>query len=347
MRQQSGKREERTQRVQGLPSLEGRIFCLALMLLPCAMLVAGCKPTSLTPQNDRGGESPSQVSATPSPLPPRRDKIWLDFDGEKTLINAKTIADFGPRPAGGDANAKTRQYLNDQLIQLGWQTSEQRFTENSPDGKKIEFCNLTARFTHFPASSQRFIIGSHFDTVTSEAYQSVSASDGAAGSAILLELARILSSDPQLAGCIELLFLDGNAPFRQINANDGLFGSRFYTEMLRLNQRPADVRGSLILENVGNSQFRLNFPPNSDKSLAGEIKSAAQYLAIKVDVANRPLMGDQYPFQQAGIRAIALLEADEPQLNTADDTPGRLGADSLVRVGRLILYFLAKQPLTP
>jgi hypothetical protein len=206
---------------------------------------------------------------------------------------------------------------------------------------------VIARFSKFPASNQRFILGSHFDTVTTEAYQSISASDGAAGSAILLEIARDLAADPQLAGRIELLFLDGNAPFRQLNSNDGLFGSRFYTQMLRLNNHPADIRSCLILENLGSAQVRLNYEPNCDKHLTEEFKSDAQTLGARIEIANRASMEDHIPFQQSGIPTLALLEADAPQLNTADDTAARLSSDSLARTGRLVLYFLAKQELGP
>lgn len=311
------------------------------------LLLTSCKPRATDPLSEQRDENPAQAAATLSPRPPHQEKIWTEFDGNQALTKAKAITDFRPRPAGANANAKARQYLINQLTQLGWQTTQQRFTGYSPDSKRIEFCNLIARFSHFFASVKRFVIGSHFDTVTSQSYLATGASDGAAGSAILLELARVLALDPQLASRVELLFLDGNAPFHQLNLNDGLFGSRFYIQMLQLSQRLTDIRGAVILENVGSSPFQLSFPPNSDQKLADEMKIAAQILGFKIEVANRPLLTDHVPFEEAGIPTVALLEADAPQVHTADDTPERLGADSLARTGRLVLYFLTKQELSP
>jgi len=320
---------------------------ISFTIFVSVLLLASCKPKTTDTLGKQRGENLVQVSVIPSPLPPRREKIWTEFNGNQVLTEVKAITNFGPRPAGDDANAKARQYLIDHLIQLGWQTIQQRFTDHSPDGKAVEFCNLIARFSHFPALTKRFIIGSHFDTVTSQAYRVTGASDGAAGSAILLELARVLAQDPQLAGRVELLFLDGNAPFRQLDLNDGLFGSRFYTQMLQLNQHSTDIRSAVILENVGSSLFRLNFPPSSDQKLVDEMKTAARTLGLKINAANRPFLADHVPFEQAGIPTLALFEADAPQLNTADDTPERLGADALARTGKLVLYFLAQQELSP
>jgi len=53
------------------------------------------------------------------------------------------------------------------------------------------------------------------------------------------------------------------------------------------------------------------------------------------------LLADQTPFLQAGIPSVALLEADSPILNTADDTAQRLNIDSLAKTGKMILYFVA------
>ena len=77
-----------------------------------------------------------------------------------------------------------------------------------------------------------------------------------------MELARTLALDPQLAGNVELLFLDGDAPFRELTLNDGLFGSRFYAQMLRINGHAGDIRAAILLDNVGSAT--LNYLPNSD-----------------------------------------------------------------------------------
>jgi Peptidase family M28 len=304
--------------------------------------VSSCKP----------GNAPSSANAqvtpvdpnqarlpVPSDLPPRREKIWTDFDGAQALAEARVLTDFGVRPSGTDANKQVRQHLVDRLAKLGWQTTEQRFTQHSSDRKDIEFCNITARFGRFPASPKRIVIGAHFDTAQMQEFRDVGASDGAANTAVLIEIARVLAFDPQLAGHIELLFLDGNAPFQELNLNDGLFGSRFYIQMLRINQHAGDIYAAILLGNVGSAN--LNFAPNSEPKLASTLKTAAGVLGMKLEAANRSLLADHVPFAQAGIPSITLLDAESPFLHTADDTVERLNADSLAKTGNLILYFVA------
>jgi glutaminyl-peptide cyclotransferase len=307
-------------------------------------IVSNCQPSdTATPADSQKPQVEANQPRSPVPMgsAPRRENIWADFDGRQALAEAKTITDFGPRPSGSDANRQTRQHLIDSLTSLGWQTSEQRLSEQAPDGRQFEFCNLIARFSGYPASAKRFLVGAHFDTPPTQEFRDPGASDGAANSAVLIELARTLASDPPLAGEVELLFLDGEAPFRELNLNDGLFGSRFYTQMLRIYRRAGDIRAAILLDNVGSGA--LNYLPNSDPNLVGALKKAATVLGIKLDPANRSLLAGHIPFEQAGIPSIALLNADSPFLYTADDTADRLDGDSLAKTGSLILYFMANE----
>jgi hypothetical protein len=316
----------------------------AVWFLSLFLMVPGCKPgdasTPVASQKPQADPSQAKISV-PSGTPPRREKIWTDFDGHQALAEAKTLTDFGPRPSGSDANKQVRRHLIDRLTSFGWQAGEQRLTEQAPDGREIEFCNLSARFSRYPASPQRILIGAHFDTPPTKEFRDLGASDGGANTAILLELARTLALDPQLAGTVELLFLDGHSPFQELTLNDGLFGSRFYAQMLRINGHAGDVRAAILLDNVG--RVTLNYLPNSDTNLAGSLKKAATLLGIQLEAANRSLLADHIPFAQAGIPSITLLDVDSPFLNTADDTVDRLDVDSLAKTGDLILYFVATE----
>jgi aminopeptidase YwaD len=227
------------------------------------------------------------------------------------------------------------------LTKLGWQAIEEPFSDHSADGKQIDFCNISARYSIFPASQKRFVIGAHFDTLPTQLFRAVGGTDGTANTAVLIELSRVLALDPQLAGQVELLFLDGNAPFHQLNSNDGLFGSRFHIQMARISQHASDVQRVIILGNVGSQDFSL--PLNSDRTLVEELKIAAHALGFNLQPANRSFLTDHVPFEQAGIPATTLLEADALQMNSADDTVEHLKSDSLSKVGQLVLYYLANQ----
>ena len=302
-----------------------------------------CKRTEATASDDAKKPSSDLIlvqNSSKTVLP--RESLWNNFDGNKALAEAKALAAFGPRPSGSQANMQVRAHLVERLKQFGWQTAEQRFTDRSPDGKPVEFCNLIARFSEPPFSSRRVLIGAHFDTMPTQEFRAIGATDGAANCAILVELARVLATDPALASQVELLFLDGDAPFRELNLSDGLFGSRFYVQMLRIRERTEDVRAAILLRNTGDGV--LNYAPNGDKAIIEQLIMAARMAGLNLEPDNRLLLGDQMPFLQAGIPSVALLDANSPVLNTADDTAERLNIDSLAKTGKTVLYFVATTP---
>jgi glutaminyl-peptide cyclotransferase len=311
-------------------------------------IVSSCKPsttpTPVEPQNTQPNPAQGANVSVPNVSLSRRNKIWTDFDGRQAMEEAKTLTAFGPRPSGTDANRQVRQHLLDRLTSLGWQTSQQQLTEHSPDGHQIEFCNLVARYSQNPSSPKRILIGAHFDTPPTQEFRDSGASDGAANTAVLIELARTLALDPALASNVELLFLDGDAPFRELNLSDGLFGSRFYAQMLRIDRHGIDIRAAILVDNIGGSC--LNFAPNSDPHLKDALQKAASAVGVKLEPANRSFLRDHVPFAQAGIPSIALLDADSPFLNTADDTADRLDEGALAKTGVLILYFAAHEIAT-
>jgi hypothetical protein len=53
-------------------------------------------------------------SSNDSPLPVQKE-LWKEFSGEKAFEYTKAQIDFGPRPAGSEALAKTRDYLVENL----------------------------------------------------------------------------------------------------------------------------------------------------------------------------------------------------------------------------------------
>jgi len=136
-------------------------------------------------------------------------KIWEEFSGEKAFGHVQRLVDFGPRPAGSTAIEKSRDYIEDQLRRSGWQVTRQAFSDDSPQGK-IQFVNLIAQFSgQGKVSSPSFLLCSHYDTKMFDAIRFVGANDGGSSTGLLLELARVIGQQPNLARTIELVFFDG------------------------------------------------------------------------------------------------------------------------------------------
>ncbi|HEY0790121.1 MAG TPA: M28 family peptidase [Chthoniobacterales bacterium] len=273
----------------------------------------------------------------------RRVGLWKNFDGQLAYAAALKFVALGPREAGSKALEEERGLISDLLDQCGWQVTPQTFQDQDPSGQVVAFTSLSARYLRGPPARRRVLVAAHLDTERSRVFRSVGATEGAAGPAVLLEMARVLTSDPMLAGQVELWFLDGHQPFRALNANDGLFGSRFAAQMIQIHQQTNEIRAMVCLGNFGGKDFRLHYAPNSDPQLEQAFRRAANGVSILLAPANRPLLNDHIPFQQANVPAIAILDAEAPYLHTADDSAEQLEADSLAKVGQLVLYFLSAE----
>jgi glutaminyl-peptide cyclotransferase len=321
-----------------------RLFLSPLLVGLTLILVVSCKPASL----GSGEPSANQSVATPTPpLPPRRQAIWKDFDSERSLAAAQAILGFGNRIAGSEALDKVRGYLKSNLVTAGWEVTEQPFTEQAPGGQEIRFSSLIGRYQRVPLAKPFYLVAAHFDSLNLGFAVDPGATDGAANTAVLLEIAHALSLDPRLAAHVELLFLDGHMPFHQITSNDGLFGSRFYTQLLQFNRNTDAASATVVLEHLGGSGLPLGYAPNSDAGLIEQFRAAAQSLNINLETGKRPLLLDHVPFQNTGTPAIALLDLDAPYLNSADDDATRLNRDALGQAGELVLYFLSEQNISP
>jgi Peptidase family M28 len=321
-----------------------RLFLSPLLVGLTLILVVSCKPVSL----GSGEPSANQSVATPTPpLPPRRQAIWKDFDSERSLAAAQAILGFGNRIAGSEALDKVRGYLKNNLVTAGWEVTEQPFTEQAPGGQEIRFSSLISRYQRVPLVKPFYLVAAHFDSLNLGFAVDPGATDGAANTAVLLEIAHALSLDPRLAAHVELLFLDGHMPFHQISPNDGLFGSRFYTQLSQFNRNTDAASAAVVLEHLGGSGSPLGYAPNSDAGLVDQFRTSAQSLKINLETGKRPLLLDHVPFQNTGTPAIALLDLDASYLNTADDDTTRLNRDALAQAGELVLYFLSEQNISP
>jgi glutaminyl-peptide cyclotransferase len=308
-------------------------------------LVISCKPVTLG--SGQASASPSPATTQTPPLPPRRETIWKDFDSQRSLASAQTILSYGNRIAASDALDKVRAYLKNDLVSAGWEVTDQQFSEQAAGGQVIHFSSLLGRFAKVPPAKPSYLLAAHFDSPNLGLTVDPGATDGAANTAVLLEIARTLSLDPRLAAHVQVLFLDGHMPFHQISPSDGLFGSRFYTQILKINQTTDATNAVVVLEHLGGYGSPLGFAPNSDPALIERFRSAAQALKIDLEAGKRPFLLDHVPFQNAGIAAIALLDPDAAYLHTADDDASRLSRDAFAQAGQLVLYFLSEQDTPP
>jgi len=272
-----------------------------------------------------------------------RPEIWTQFSGDKALAHVQRLVDLGPRTPESEAIAKSRAYIKQELKSSGWSVTEQAFTDNTPRGQ-VRFVNLIARFGTATKATDLFLLCSHYDTKTFDAFRFVGANDGGSSNGLLLELARVLAKQPRLAERIELVFFDGEEAFENFSNTDGIYGSRHFAGELAQNGMAKLFRGGILFDMIGDRSLRVTIPPNSPPNSARDIFASAEALNVRnyFTYFDQDITDDHTPLNAVGIPVIDLIDFRFSYWHTADDTIDKLSPQSLQVVGSVALYYLSQ-----
>ena len=273
-------------------------------------------------------------SAQPTSEAPR-------FDGRRAFEHLRNIVEIGPRPAGSEGAARTREYITAKLTALGLAVQEQPFDAATPVGP-IRTVNLRATIPGGDAAGgRRLIIAGHYDTKLFQDVEFVGANDGGSSTAFLIELARVLK-DARHAMPIELVFFDGEeAVIDWYLGNDNTYGSRHYVAAAQRDGTLTDIHAMILIDMVGDRDLRIMRDTNSTPWLTDVVWNAARRLGHRqfVDEA-MAIEDDHLPFLKAGVPAVDIIDLDYPAWHAEHDTLDKVSAESLQVVGDVLLAAL-------
>ena len=144
-------------------------------------------------------------STTPQPA---TDAGPDDFGADRAMAHIRAIA-VEPHPMGTAANARVREYIVDQLLDLGIEVDRQTTTVPDYFGnlQPVDIVNIIARIPGTTGERAVALIG-HYDTVPT----TPGANDNTAAVAAIIETARALVTGPPLQNDILLIFTDAEEP---------------------------------------------------------------------------------------------------------------------------------------
>ena len=192
-----------------------------------------------------------------------------------------------------------------------------------------------------PGRRPGIVIGAHYDTLA-EPPGFVGANNGAAGTAVVLEVARAVAAIKPRPGAREIRFVlfDGEEPPSGLPEespdfyNSGLRGSRAYVKA-----HPERTAAMVLLDYVGNKGLTLPREGNSTRSLWGRLRSSARgvgamsYFPTGTGTA---YIDDHAPFLRAGVPAIDLIDPNYDGHDVSDRLD-QLSRRSLDAVGETIV----------
>ena len=151
-------------------------------------------------KNERGASEPAEVTVKSPP-----------FNADSAYAYVKRQVDFGPRVPNSPAHSSCGDYLVSTLRVFADTVIEQTFNVRAFDGKMLRARNVIASFR--PELGNRIFLAAHWDTRPFADQDTVrkdqpidGANDGASGTGVLLEVARVLAAENTNAGVDIILF---------------------------------------------------------------------------------------------------------------------------------------------
>lgn len=271
------------------------------------------------------------------------------FNGENAYDYLTGQCDFGPRPPGSDNLSLCRQYIIDTLKSFNWNVTLQNFTYMN-----TECYNIIATWNETTNSS--IILGAHYDTrpeasadpdLLNRTKPILGANDGASGTAVLMELARVLPVANRSR--VELVFFDAEDS-GGIDGWNWIRGSVHYVSVLD-TERIESISAMILVDMIGDAALYLPKEGSSTPSLQNLIWSIAANLGYSTTFVDTPatsIYDDHRPFLDAGIPAVDIIHVPFPSYwHTLADTPDKCSAESLEIVGRVLEVFVVDGEIPP
>ena len=270
-----------------------------VVVLGIQVIVAAAVAVLLITDGSSGDEpSPPPVAAAPAAL--RADR----FDEDRAWRWLERQVRLGPRPAG---SAKSRR-----LAALAKRALPGGRYQSVPGGLR----NVTG-FVRGRDPSRYIVVGAHYDTKDIPGF--VGANDGASGTAVLLELARVL--EPRTIGpTVRFILFDGeespgDAPdedFEKLGLRGSKVAARVYD----------DADAMVLLDFVGDKDLRIPRENNSDAGIWRKLRASARAVGAGSHFPNAVgggVLDDHIPFLDQGVRSINLIDFDFPCWHEACD----------------------------
>jgi Zn-dependent M28 family amino/carboxypeptidase len=270
------------------------------------------------------------------------------FDQDRAFTLLKKQVELGPRCPGTQGHKFGLEFIVAQLKPYADAIRTQDFTVTI-NGKQLKLRNIIA---HFNLDADRWILlAAHWDTrptadleidAAKRKQPIPGANDGASGTAVLLELARMFASKRPRVGVL-MVFFDGE-DYGTTEA-EMLLGSKHFArnlpESAAINGKPIKIDYGILLDMIGDRKLNIYKERNSVESareIVDKIWTTAERLGHREfhPFVKYAILDDHVPLIRSGIKCVGIIDFDYASWHTLDDTPDKCSPRSLAIVGEVV-----------
>jgi glutaminyl-peptide cyclotransferase len=248
------------------------------------------------------------------------------FDRDRAFADLRYQVDLGPRPAGSETSRQLADWLRERL----------------PRGRLEPLRGgLQNVVGSIPGRGKAILVAAHYDTKDIPDF--VGANDGAAGTAAVLEIARVMQNARRPANAPPIRFVLFDGEESPDDSKDfyatGLRGSKPYAR-----KHAKRLRAMILLDFIAEKGgMRIPRESSSDIALWKRLRAAARAVGAQSafpDETSGAVLDDHTQFLRRGVPAIDLIDFTFDCFHETCDDMSAVSARALDQTGETVMQLL-------
>jgi hypothetical protein len=325
--------------------------------------MAGSRPEPETPQ------LPTMDSPAGADDPPKKTEFaagadekaaGVKFDGQQAAKYLKQLCDIGPRVSGTEGMKKQQKLIEEHFKKLGATVTRQEFKAKQRSQKnETDFVNIVVSWN--PDKERRVLLCAHYDTrpiADQEANPAnwtkpfVSANDGAAGVAMMMEMGNHMK-DLKAEFGVDFAFFDGEEYVFETDRMGG--GDRYFIGSEHFADEYAKGKGKRkyrydagvlfdLCHGKGASLKVEMYSFDAAKPLVDQIWGVAKAVGAKSFRYERgyEVQDDHLALNRVGIPTVDVIDFDYAHWHKLSDTPDKVDPAQMAEVANVITTWVQK-----
>ena len=281
-----------------------------------------------------------------------------EFSAENAYKYIEEQVAFGPRNPNSQGAKMALEYFKNFFSENCDKLELQNFQYTGYEGEKLDLTNIIAKYK--PEAKRRIILCAHWDTrpmadqdkdESKKDKPILGANDGGSGTGVLMEIAALLKNNPVDYG-VDIILFDGEDYGKASDLSNFCIGSKYFSATKDISYQPVFA---ILLDLIGDKEAKypmdlesLNKAPEVVRMVWGIAKTIGSD-RFK-DITGDGIYDDHVPLNQAGIKAINIIDADivgadsdverRNYWHTHNDDMRNIDKEALQQVGNVLVKLL-------